>query len=199
MVRMSVSRIKLKDHSPEFVDDKPAKPKTHICDMDGCRNEAEFRAPKDRSLSGHYWFCENHIREYNAAWNFFSGMSDSEVEHHMRRSMLGDRPTWIYSSRPEMADQIRARASAFRDFDTEFEEKKPKRAVPKGPEAEALEVMGLVAPVTYDEIKARYKSLAKKHHPDANHGDASAEEDFKRINMAYTILKAAHEKFTVLE
>lgn len=196
---MSVSRIKLKDHSPEFVDDKPAKPKTRTCEMDGCRNEGEFRAPKDRSLQCHYWFCEAHIRDYNAAWNFFSGMSDTEVEQHVRRSMLGDRPTWIYSSRPEMAEQIRARASSFRDFETEFEPKKPKRAVPKGPEAEALEIMGLAPPITYDEIKARYKELAKRHHPDANAGDPASEEMFKRINMAYTILKAAHEKFAVLE
>lgn len=44
-------------------------------------------------------------------------------------------------------------------------------------------------------IKARYKELAKKHHPDLNKGSNKSEELLKEINMAYTILKVAFEKF----
>ena len=44
-------------------------------------------------------------------------------------------------------------------------------------------------PVTRETIKARYKNLVKRHHPDANGGDKDAEERLKTINQAYAALK----------
>ncbi|MFZ0695495.1 MAG: DnaJ domain-containing protein, partial [Alphaproteobacteria bacterium] len=38
-------------------------------------------------------------------------------------------------------------------------------------------------------IKARYKELVKRHHPDTHGGDKAAEEKLKLINEAYGILK----------
>jgi curved DNA-binding protein CbpA len=43
--------------------------------------------------------------------------------------------------------------------------------------------------VTFPEIKARYKQLAKRLHPDANGGDTRAEEQLKKVNEAYATLK----------
>ena len=91
----SMPRIKLKQNSPEFADGKTiAQPKS--CEMPGCRACGEHRAPRDRSLSGYYWFCLDHVREYNKAWDFFSGMNETEVENHINSSFYGDRPTWHY-------------------------------------------------------------------------------------------------------
>jgi molecular chaperone DnaJ len=39
-----------------------------------------------------------------------------------------------------------------------------------------------------DDIKKSYRKLARKYHPDANKGDAKAEERFKEISEAYTVL-----------
>lgn len=39
-----------------------------------------------------------------------------------------------------------------------------------------------------DEIKKAYRKLAFKYHPDRNHGNAQAEENFKKINEAYSVL-----------
>jgi molecular chaperone DnaJ len=39
-----------------------------------------------------------------------------------------------------------------------------------------------------DDIKKSYRKLARKYHPDANKGDAKAEEKFKEISEAYTVL-----------
>ena len=47
------------------------------------------------------------------------------------------------------------------------------------------ETLGLDHPITTKEVKARYKALAKRHHPDANDGDKAAEERFKKITEAY--------------
>ncbi|MDA0340034.1 MAG: DnaJ domain-containing protein, partial [Proteobacteria bacterium] len=57
------------------------------------------------------------------------------------------------------------------------------------PEAQALVIMGMTAPVTMEELKSRYKQLAKLNHPDRNGGDKEAEERLKLINEAYTTLK----------
>ena len=40
-----------------------------------------------------------------------------------------------------------------------------------------------------EEIKKAYRALAKKYHPDANIGNAEAEEIFKDINEAYDVLR----------
>ena len=58
-----------------------------------------------------------------------------------------------------------------------------------------MALMGLCPPVTLEEIKTRYKTLAKKHHPDLNKNNPESEELLKKINMAYTILKLAFEEY----
>ena len=68
-------RIVLKPNSAEFHDPaKGSKRATRACGMPGCAAAGEYRAPKDRALSDYHWFCLDHVREYNSAWNFFQGM-----------------------------------------------------------------------------------------------------------------------------
>ncbi len=55
---------------------------------------------------------------------------------------------------------------------------------------EPLHTLGLLWPVSLDDVKTRYKALAKVHHPDANGGDRAAEERLKTINLAYAALRA---------
>jgi len=197
---MIVKRVRLKEKSPEFAEDRPRRTQTRHCDMPDCRESGEFKAPRDRSLASHYWFCQQHILDYNAAWDFFSGMSQTEIEHHMRQSLFGDRPTWTYTTNPTMADDLRAQANRFRDFKAEerqntSQKQKTARAVPASPEQEALAIMGLETPVTLDEIKTRYKKLDKTYHPDLNHGNREAEDTLKKVNMAYTVLKLAYQRY----
>ena len=53
-----------------------------------------------------------------------------------------------------------------------------------------LDTLGLHWPVSLDEVKLRYKELAKRNHPDANGGDRAAEERFKVINLAYVQVRS---------
>jgi DnaJ-class molecular chaperone len=57
-----------------------------------------------------------------------------------------------------------------------------------GKTARMLAVLELAPGATRAELKARYKQLAKRHHPDLHGGDKRAEERLKLINEAYTYL-----------
>ena len=50
------------------------------------------------------------------------------------------------------------------------------------------QVLGVSKNADADEIKKAYRNLAFKYHPDRNAGDKAAEEKFKQINSAYSVL-----------
>jgi DnaJ-domain-containing protein 1 len=201
-------KINLKPNSPEFQDVRKPHSKTKPCEMPYCPGEGTFRAPRDRSLSGHYWFCQDHITEYNRAWNFFDGMNQSEVEEQILKSMFGDRPTWRADA-DGMAEE-NLRRQAWECHGTGGTDDKSSRAwheyqqnqnrIENGsPEFEALAIFGLEPPLDLDVIKKRYKELAKKHHPDLNKGCPKSEEQLKKVNVSYTVLKLAFQKFDMIE
>lgn len=56
------------------------------------------------------------------------------------------------------------------------------------------EVLGLSKGATEDEIKKAFRKMAMKYHPDRNPGDKEAEEKFKEVNEAYSVLSDADKK-----
>jgi DnaJ-domain-containing protein 1 len=66
---------------------------------------------------------------------------------------------------------------------------------PQTPEGEAMQIMELSPPLSMDILKSQYKKLAKQYHPDINRDNPDAEEKLKDINMAYTVLRLAYQKF----
>ncbi len=198
-------KIKLKHKSPEYAEVN-TNSNSRSCDMPGCPQEGVNKAPKHRGLDDYYHFCFEHVREYNKAWDFFSGMSDHEVQDHMHKSMYGDRPTW--GNNDGMAeDHLRSEAEKVYAYGEEGQsssssQRQERSHTPpidaSSAEHEAMAIMGLSPPLTMDDIKTRYKTLAKKHHPDLNKNDPDSEELLKRINMAYTVLKLAFEEYRKL-
>src|SRR5437899_2798467 len=55
-------------------------------------------------------------------------------------------------------------------------------------------VLGVAESASADEIKKAYRKLAKKHHPDANPGNKTAEGRFKEISEAYSVLSDADKR-----
>ena len=181
------------------------RPGLRACDRPGCACEGSYRAPVSRDkLNEYYWFCLDHVREYNAAWNYYEGMSEEEVEASVRSDTTWQRPTWPLGGRFSESRRAGPLGGGFRywrahirddfGFFGEGGEAQPgggERAKREAPseQAEALAVMELEASVTLVELKARYKFLVKQHHPDANGGDKAAEERLKVINRAYSTLK----------
>ncbi len=72
--------------------DRPVR--VRHCESPGCSLPGDYRAPKNRELSEHYWFCLEHVREYNLNWDYFSGMSVAEVEAYNRKAGTWERPSW---------------------------------------------------------------------------------------------------------
>jgi hypothetical protein len=137
-------------------------------------------------LSLYYWFCLDHVRQYNAAWNYYDGMSDDEVEADVRGDTVWNRPTWPMGTR-EWLNHLAGTRDDFNLFTHAAREEERRRAA-HTPWEKALEVLGLVPPVTVAVVKARYKELVKRHHPDTNGGSKASEEKFKQINHAYHLV-----------
>jgi hypothetical protein len=174
-----------------FRDDPPPVP-PRPCDHPGCVGSGEFRAPRSRAtLDEFYWFCLNHVREYNASWNYYAGMSSAEIEQHVRHDTVWQRPTWPLSGRIGTLRGAKWRGFGLFDMDEEAPAKKaPKQ--PRSIQEKALALFDLVPPLTLAGLKMRYKELVKLHHPDVHGGDKEAEEKLKEINLAYSTLKASY-------
>lgn len=56
------------------------------------------------------------------------------------------------------------------------------------------EVLGIKKGASEEEIKKAYRQMAKKYHPDLNKGDANAEQMFKEVNEAYSVLSDPQKK-----
>lgn len=174
-------------------------PPTRLCDHPGCEAGGDFRAPRSRiELDRYYWFCLDHVRAYNAAWNYYAGMSEREIEAEIRRDTVWQRPSWKLGQRHGPAYEARLRDPFFL-YDAKPGNRQ-RRAGSPGADAsarvasareQALAVFDIDAPFTQTSLKARYKVLVKLHHPDAHGGDKEAEEKLKIINQAYTTLKAS--------
>jgi hypothetical protein len=160
------------------------------CDAQGCAHQGEYRAPKSRAgLREFHWFCLEHVRQYNAAWDYYKGMSPGEIEAQLRADTAWQRPSWPLgrlgnTARIDEALEQELHAFAF----GQRAKPAPNPAVP-AELRDALGVLGLIWPVTLDAVKAKYKELAKRHHPDANNGDKRSEETLKSINLAYAMLR----------
>jgi hypothetical protein len=171
-----------------------------VCDHPGCAAGGDFRAPKSRlDLRDYYWFCLEHVRAYNSAWNYYAGMSDREVEAEIRSDTVWQRPSWRLGARHGPAYVARLR-DYFGLFTNGGEDVRTRRNGDAGAAArralsardQALAVFEIEPPVTPGQVKARYKALVKLHHPDAHGGDKAAEEKLKLINQAYATLKASY-------
>lgn len=197
------------NYRPRFVDIRVKPPKEgeaaadlpgeRLCDHPGCRAAAVSRAPKSREMMAeHYWFCQPHAAQYNRSWNFFAGMSESEVaERIAEEQATGGRPTWSFKSGARNRESAALRGE-FRDAMGLFSEEQRRTGVAPGVdrrlgklERAALGDLDLEPGADAATIRVRYLELVKRCHPDANGGDRSAEGRLQRVIKAYKTLQKA--------
>ena len=171
--------------------------KTHYkkCDSPKCNEKGEYRAPKSRvMLNKYFYFCLDHIKEYNKSWDFYKGMSVEQIENSMRSDTFWDRPSWpLKNSFKNIFDEFNEYVEDFvkndddKINDTFFKNKLLDESL-SIEEAKALKELDLKMPISLEKIKKNYKKLVKIFHPDVNGNNKDAEERFKQINESYKLL-----------
>lgn len=185
------------------------QPRSTACERAGCRAEGDYKAPKRGPggrgiLPGQYWrFCLEHVKEYNSRWNYFEGMNPAQMEEQRRADILWGRETYRFgSAENKRKNPFASGEPQFKDsfgfWDQRFGHQQDDERGPfstgvslnlSREQREALAVLGLDAPVTAEEVKKRYRFLAKKLHPDLNPDNPHAESQLKSVNDAYAQLK----------
>lgn len=154
-------------------------PPFRACAHPSCPKEGLFRAPRGRDGAGGYvWFCLEHIRVYNAAWNYFADASAQDIEKAIRRAAIWDRPTWPLGRSGALART------------------KPFATSSSLPEAvrKALAALDLEPPVSLAAIKRQWRVLAKRYHPDSLGGSRAGEEKFHDVQRAFAVLRAYYTR-----
>jgi DnaJ domain len=185
--------------------DRTVRPSAPACEWPACVSPGTHRAPKGRLREKEYWrFCLEHVREYNHSYNFFAGMSTDDIAKYQREAVVGHRPTWKMGSmgggktRGPRPDPGRFYAGGPEDPFGLFGDPaggahgrgRTESRMIGNAQRKALNALGLESDADTSEIKARFKALVKRHHPDANGGDRSSEDKLREIIQAYNYLKS---------
>ena len=170
-----------------------------VCEWEGCNAPGGYRAPKGRHREGEYHnFCLEHVRAYNKSYNYFAGMPDEDISAFQKSAATGHRPTWAMGNRADDDPSGFAFAEAFADpfgfFGSDAgptAREQPRKRPIRNHERKSFQVLDLEGDEPAEEIKARFKTLVKQLHPDANGGDRSFEDRLREIINAYHYLKSA--------
>jgi hypothetical protein len=177
------------------------------CEEPGCDLTGEFRAPGGHGRRGDEpptwrYFCLDHVREFNARYNFFSGMDADEIAAQQRPYAGWERETRAFShvgaDRPprwaDFADPLDAIGARFRQRMDEARAEQAARVDGRPLDREdraSLKVLGLGIDADRRALRARYAELVRRFHPDRNGGDRSHEKALQDVIAAYTQLKSA--------
>ena len=165
------------------------------CDSVKCYEKGEFRAPKSRvMLNEYYYFCLDHIKQYNKSWDFYKGMSVDQIETSMRSDTVWDRPSWPLKGKFKYDfDEFNKFTEDFIDTNDDKMNKNyfMSKLIDENltiEESNAIKKLALEMPISLEKVKKKYKKLVKIFHPDVNGNNKKAEEKFKQINESYKIL-----------
>jgi len=169
------------------------------CAWPGCTEPGEFRAPGERRPNfdgpGEWrWLCLDHVREFNASYNWFEGMSPEEIAAAQNPYGGWDRETRAFAAngadRPprwaDFVDPLDAIGARFRA--TAPRERKDGRPLSEA-DRRHLRTLGLDIDVDRRALRMRYAELLRRYHPDRNGGDRSHEKALSDVIEAYTALK----------
>ena len=174
------------------------------CDQPGCGEPGEFRAPPADGPAHGYegprpyrWFCLDHVRAFNARYNFFAGLSAEEI-HEQQRPFAGwERETRAFAHAggdvppkwSDFSDPLDAIGARFRRAAAPAERKDGRFLSEQ--DRRSLKVLGLALDIDRRALRERYAELVRRYHPDRNGGDRSFEAKLQAVIAAYTQLKGA--------
>ena len=168
---------------------------TRVCDHVGCNEAGQYRAPKSPdTLDDYFWFCREHVREYNLKWNFFHGQSEEEFENFIDKDRVWGRETKPFGKKGE-EDRAWSRLGVDDPMQIlgENATRNPGRQgvgrkLPPT-ERKALDILEARDNWTRPEIRKQYKSLVKDLHPDMNGGNRDDEDRLQEVVWAWDQIK----------
>ena len=162
-----------------------------ICDWENCDQIGSYKAPLEKDNSKkHRLLCLEHIKIFNKKWNYFSNMSDQEVEFFIKSDLTWHKATKSFGSSDNFFNILwnNALEDKLNIFKSEnFKEYKKTQLSTK--DRDALDVMELKYDVKWGEIQKQFKTLVKKYHPDKNQGSKKFEDKLIKITLAYSQLE----------
>ncbi len=167
---------------------------TRACDHRGCEQAGQYRAPKSPdTLDDYFWFCRDHVREYNLKWNFFQGATEEEFEKFIDKDRVWGRETKPFGKR---GDEDRAWQRLGVEDPMEIlggnATLNPGRVMGRKlppTERRAIDILEAKDSWTKPEIRKQYKSLVKDLHPDMNGGNRDDEERLQEVVWAWEQIK----------
>ena len=166
------------------------------CAVPGCGAPGEFKAPlQPANFDGPgawRFLCLDHVREHNAKYNFFEGMSPEEITRRaVAARRLGAAEPQVRRQRRRPAAEVeRLRRSARRDRGAL--RRHPRARQPSRfskAERRALSVLGLGEDADRHALRQRYSNLVRRYHPDKNGGDRRHESKLGAVIEAYQLLR----------
>lgn len=170
---------------------------TRQCEHPGCEEAGQYRAPKNPdTLDDFYWFCKEHVREYNLKWNFFESSTEAEMEEQLQKDRVWERETKAFKKTAEERAWARLGIEDPHQVLGSNATQNPGKSVTgtrrlPPTERKAIEILDAKDHWTKAEIRKAYKSLIKVLHPDMNGGDRSQEEQLTEVVWAWDQIKAS--------
>jgi hypothetical protein len=188
---------------------KPRQPRFHgrvpgarSCSEPGCDQPGEFRAPADEGARSGFdgpgawrYFCLDHVRAFNAGYNFFDGMSAEEITAQQRPYAGWERETRAFSAgaggTPRWADFVDPLDAIQARYGSGRQQPRTDGKPLSDADRRALKTLGLAADADRRALRQRYSELVRRYHPDRNGGDRSQEAQLQTVIEAYDQLKKA--------
>lgn len=170
------------------------------CAVPGCTAPGEYKAPLEAANfdgPGNWRFlCLEHVREHNAKYNFFQGMSPDEITRAQHPLAGWERPSRRFAghgSDPppawgDFSDPLEAISGRFGEWRDRSGRSSSRFS---RPERRALSVLGLSEETDLHSLRRRYSALVRRYHPDKNGGDRSHEARLGEVIEAYQLLRKA--------
>ncbi len=170
---------------------------TRVCEHAGCQETGQYRAPKSPDdLDEYFWFCKDHVREYNLKWNFFHGQTEEEFSAQVDSDRVWGRETKPFTKK---GDEQRAWSRLGIDDPHQILDenatRNPGKSINGGTrklpptERRALDILDAKDHWTKAEIRKSYKGLIKVLHPDMNGGDRGHEDQLAEVVWAWDQIK----------
>ena len=163
------------------------------CDHVGCTKAGICKAPKTRELKDYWWFCKEHAAEYNKNWNYYADMTPDEINDEWEREVFGIANKDIEKANKNKQDYVDF-INDFLSGRATFDKIPPKKKIISSQISNAFLVFELPITSSWNEVSTKYRTLAKKHHPDTAKNKDNATAEFTRITSAYETLKKYFKK-----